>query len=360
MKIRVVLALVSIAALAASCGRVDSLDAQIQANIDPEIQGEERAVIAEHMRLLKPEDWKFVTYVDNGRVYVNRVQLKGLLEIAQPVGGNVYRLSDGTTFPIPEDSGGEPLSYQTTICTSGSGPFRRAKTQPGGGSTSISKFGYAFATISPGGLLFGSNAPPSVTTGSSGSALQEVAYAYLGTGLNSATGLAESDVGVQWSTQYSNWAPFVKSGTTVATAGKNNTRYGWYTETNMALNVLADGKAGITYSGTVSTNQPGASTINPYSVDFNVAGLKLNGVGNVFKRLTTIAQQNSANRPIFNQTSSAENTLGWSNLRLGLTSSSGLHIWGQTTLDVAEDCVTAKTQVGSTGSGSKEVYISLR
>ncbi len=40
------------------------------------------------MRLLKPEDWKFVTYIMGGKVYVNRVQPKGLLEIAQPVGGN--------------------------------------------------------------------------------------------------------------------------------------------------------------------------------------------------------------------------------------------------------------------------------
>jgi len=51
--------------------------------------------------------------------------------------------------------------------------------------------------------------------------------------------------------------------------------------------------------------------------------------------------------------------MGWSDLRLGLSSSSGLH-WGQTAPDVAEDCVTAKTQVASTSSGSEEVYIRLR
>lgn len=350
--------MLALAVLAASCTQVDPLEAQIQANIDPEIQGEERAVIARHMRLLKPEDWKFVTYIMGGKVYVNRVQLKGLLEIAQPVGGNVYRLSDGSTFPIPDDSAGKPLSYQTTTCSSTSGPFCRVKTQPGAGSSSISKFAYAYATVSPGGLLLGSDSPPSVTTTSS--TLREVAYAYLGTGANSATGLVESDVGLQWSPQYSNWAPYVKVGNTIATASRNNTRYQWYAETNLAFSVLADGTARITYSGTVSTSQPGASTVNPYSVDFDIPGLKLSGVGNVFKRVTSIAQTDGSGGAVFNQTSGAEYTLGWSNLRLGLTSSSGLHIWGQAARDVAEDCVTAKTQVASTGSGSEEVHISLR
>ncbi len=149
------------------------------------------------LRLLKPEDWRFVTYIDNGKIYVNRVQLKGMLEIAQPVSGKAYRLSDGTTLPMPNDSDGEPLSYQTTTCSSGSRPFRRVKTKPGAGSTSILKFGYAFATVSPGGLLFGTDSLPSVTTGTATSPLREVAYAYLGTSLNSATGLAGSDVGPQ-------------------------------------------------------------------------------------------------------------------------------------------------------------------
>jgi hypothetical protein len=101
-------------------------------------------------------------------------------------------------------------------------------------------------------------------------------------------------------------------------------------------------------------------TINPYSVDFDLPGLKLSGVGNVFKRVTSIAQADGSGNLVFNQTSGAEYTLGWSNLRLGLTSSSGLHVWGQAAPDVAEDCVTAKTQVDSTGSGSEEVYIRLQ
>lgn len=356
MRTKLIVALASITVLAA-CTQVDPLDARIQANIDPEIQGEERAVIARHMRLLKPQDWEFVTYITDGKVYVNRVQLKGLLEVAQLVGGNVYRLSDGSTFPISNDSVGQPLGYQITNCSSASGPFRRIKTQPGAGSSSISKFAYAYATVSPGGLLLGSDSPPSVTTSS---ILREVAYAYLGTGANSATGLVESDVGLQWSPQYGNWAPYVKVGSTLATANRNNTRYQWYAETNLAFSVLADGIARITYSGVVSTAQPGASTINPYSVDFDLPGLKLSGVGNVFKRVTSIAQADGSGNPVFNQTSGAEYTLGWSNLRLGLTSSSGLHVWGQAAPDVAEDCVTAKTQVASTGSGSEEVYIRLR
>lgn len=77
-------ALASITVLTACTQQVDPLDAQIQAHIDPEIQGEERAVIARHMRLLKPEDWESVIYIANGKIYVNRVHLKGLIEVAQP------------------------------------------------------------------------------------------------------------------------------------------------------------------------------------------------------------------------------------------------------------------------------------
>lgn len=199
--------------------------------------------------------------------------------------------------------------------------------------------------------MLGSDSPPSVTTSS---ILREVAYAYLGTGANSATGLVESDVGLQWSPQYGNWAPYVKVGNTIYTA---RTRYQWYAETNLAFSVLADGRARITYGGVVSPTHPGP---NPVNIDFDLPGIKLNGVGNIFKRVTSIAQIDGSGRPVFNQTSGAEYTLHWSNIRLGLTSSSGLHIWGQTTRDVAEDCVTTKVQVASTGSGSEEVYIHLR
>lgn len=98
---------------------------------------------------------------------------------------------------------------------------------------------------------------------------------------------------------------------------------------------------------------PRASTNNPYSVDFDLPSLKLSGVGNVFKHVTSSAQINGSG------SSGVKDTMGWSDLRLGLSSSSGLH-WRQTAPDVAEDCVTAKTQVASTGSGSEEVYIRLR
>ncbi len=104
MRTKLIAALASITVLTACTQQVDPLDAQIQAHIDPEIQGEERAVIARHMRLLKPEDWESVIYIANGKIYVNRVHLKGLIEVAQPVGGNLYRLSDGTIFPVPNDS----------------------------------------------------------------------------------------------------------------------------------------------------------------------------------------------------------------------------------------------------------------
>ena len=91
-------------AFLSACSNTNTLEQQIQANIDPEIQGEERWVIAEHMRFLSPQDWKAVTYIANGKIYVNRVALKGLLEVAQPVSGNLYRLSDGTIFPVSDDT----------------------------------------------------------------------------------------------------------------------------------------------------------------------------------------------------------------------------------------------------------------
>lgn len=88
-------------------------------------------------------------------------------------------------------------------------------------------------------------------------------------------------------------------------------------------------------------------------MDFDLPSLKLSGVGNVFKHVPSSAQINGSG------SSGIKDTMSWSDLRLGLTSSSGLH-WRQTAPDVAEDCVTAKTQVTSTSSGSEEVYIRLQ
>lgn len=88
-------------------------------------------------------------------------------------------------------------------------------------------------------------------------------------------------------------------------------------------------------------------------MDFDLPSLKLSGVGNVFKHVPSSAQINGSG------SSGVKDTMSWSDLRLGLTSSSGLH-WGQAAPDVAEDCVTAKTQVTSTSSGSEEVYIRLQ
>lgn len=111
---------------------------------------------------------------------------------------------------------------------------------------------------------------------------------------------------------------------------------------------------GVACGGGVRIPGPrGQVPFTPYSVDFDLPSLKLSGVGNVFKRVTSIAQVNGSG------SSGVKDTMGWSDLRLGLTSSSGLH-WGQTAPDVAEDCVTAKTQVASTSSSSEEVYIRLR
>ncbi len=300
------------------------------------------------MRHLSPEDWKYVTYITNGKIYVNRVVLRGILEVAQPVSGNVYKLSDGTKFPVPNDEESEPLSNQATICTSATGPFRRVRTQPGTSSSTISRFGYATASVSPGGLLIGVDLPPKVNVSEG-----EVAYAYLGTSRNSSTGLVESDVGLQWSPGSSSWAPFIKSGNTfVTSSGGPYGRFSWNGQTTMTLNIIANGRARMTYSGTLAPNSP--STINPYSIDFSLPGARQDGVGNVFKRVTSIAQTTISN------TNGSMYTLGWSNLRLGATSTSGVHIWGQSGRDIAEDCVTTKTQVAATGSGSEKVFINLR
>jgi hypothetical protein len=339
----------------------DSLDARIQANIDPEIQGQERAVIAEHMRDLKPEDWANVTYIHEGRIYVNRVSLQGWLEVAQPAGDNVYRLSDGSTFATPQEAE-DGLMPQSTTCTTSSGSFRRVKTKPGTGPVSIGLFGYVNGFVTTGGLLLSDNFGPPILNLTS--TVGETAYAYLGTSSNGA-GLAESDAGVQWSVTNTNWAPYVKSGNTIATSKSPylvNTRYTWSGGVTLTYIVLADGKARITYSGTIASNSP--KLINPYPIDFDVAGLKLSGLGNVFKRITSIAQVTKPNPPAtgvptFNGTTGAVYTMEWFNLKLGLTASSGLHDWGQTAFDVAEDCVTAKTQVGALGSSAEEVLISL-
>ncbi len=338
-------------AFLSACSNTNTLEQQIQANIDPEIQGEERWVIAEHMRFLSPQDWKAVTYIANGKIYVNRVALKGLLEVAQPVSGNLYRLSDGTIFPVPDDTNEEPTGYQVvTICTSTTGPFRRVKTQPGTATSNLTRFGYARATISPGGLLLGDDLPPSVLTSAG-----EVAYAYLGTSVNGS--LAESDAGLQWSPATNSWSVYVKSGGTLVTTTPPPPgavvptpfpRYAWYGETTLTFSVISDGRARIAYSGTTVGSAP-----NPYSIDFGLPGIRADGVNNVFKRVTSIAQTTPSN------TSGSRYTVAWSHLALGRTASSGLHIWGQAGRDIGENCKTNKVEVASTGSSSEEVFINL-
>jgi hypothetical protein len=93
MKPMLVVFIATFAAIFVSCNTTtqqvspsqESRQAQIQQNIDPEIQGENRRVIAEYMDLLPQEQWKEAIYIRDGHVYVNHLRLQSAFTVAEPV-----------------------------------------------------------------------------------------------------------------------------------------------------------------------------------------------------------------------------------------------------------------------------------
>lgn len=340
------------------------LDQQIQQHIDPEIQGLERQVIAEYMRTLPPEDWENVTYIKDGKIYVNRVRLKGLLEVAEPLGDGLYKTESGRIFAAPPEDNlwtdELELAPQVVTCTGNSGPFRRIASKQGSSTVStttlLTRFAYSYATLTPAVYTF------DPVTLNQDSSTKEIPYAYLGgRGYTSATSFTEVDAGFQFAIDEYNWAIWLKVGSTLVTS-TTRARYDPNNNVSMSFEVVSDGNIRLTvHSPSLTAGVP-----NPFPISAPAAGFKLNGTKNMFKRVTSIAQvDSSTNAQVTRVNTGAFFPVGWINTKLGLSSSS-FHNWGQAGNDVDpnNNCVnpnTSKIQIYGLGSYTdEEVHINLQ
>jgi len=317
------------------------------------------------MTRLDADQREYVSYVSGGKIYVNKLSLRNNLEIAKPLGNDLFQLSSGAIVSRPSDGSiikGE-ISSQTTICPTTSGPFRKVATANGVASiqpgTTLQRFAYSRADIGAGGLLIGDSSPPILNKNPQ---VREVVYAYLGT--SASMGVAEADVGVAYSPDFYTWAPTVLTGgqfiTSKAPYDKPPlgppTRFDWGYGLTMEFIVTANGEASITYIGTVSNS---INQANPFTVVFPLAGVRKDGSKNIFKRVTAIAQA-KAGSSVYVPNTGSSFSIAWTNVKLGLNrSGSGLHDWGNYANDVTNSCITSNSvQFGGIGGFDEEVFIS--
>jgi len=124
----------------------------VNALIDPVIQGTERDVISKVMKTLDSEDRQNVIFVDkDGKVYANKVKLKLNLKKPKKIKDNLYEDENGKQFAAPElsprptDFSGREVQgptsakvqlaaflAQVTVNSGGTtGPYRRVYSRPG-------------------------------------------------------------------------------------------------------------------------------------------------------------------------------------------------------------------------------------
>ena len=111
-------------------------------NISPDIQGQERAMIAPLMSSLPPEDREnVILYAQDGNIYVNKPELRAQASPLVQVQDNVYQDKTGSLFSFPDYApkptqnfafgGPESSSHRERPLVwspapySGSGPYRQ-------------------------------------------------------------------------------------------------------------------------------------------------------------------------------------------------------------------------------------------
>ncbi|WP_420594238.1 hypothetical protein [Deinococcus sp.] len=332
-------AVFALTVLLAACGQTptgpESASLNVDDYIDAQIQGAERAGIRAHMLTLPVEDWQAITYIDfeNKHIYTNRVALQGLLSFAESVLGtsNLYTTKSGRQFALPRPDvsawGLQPQAQGAGSCTATTGPCRRVRTAIG---TSSMPYGYGAATVS----LLATPVPAGGTP-----------YAYMGA--TSSTG-KESDVGLQYNTGAGDWGAYIRSNNVTVTGDVNNPqpprRYNPGTSTNFEYLVSNDGFGRLRINkASTSANVP-----NPFSIDFSQPGLRKDGVGNIVKRITSIASPT---------TTGGSFAVQWTSMRVGLTTATN-HSWGSFASDSSTDnCSTSSRVTYTNVTGGEKVTV---
>lgn len=263
----------------------------IERQISPEITGEERAVIAQVMKTLDPEDRENAVYIaENGKIYANKPELKEVIKW-EKVKGNIYRDPEGNVCAFPEEEtlGNNATDSDVGILSSG-GPYRRIRSITGYTWTS------SYFHLAGGADIHES-------AGDTG---------YIYTGGIGSTGI-EVDAGLQHSPTYDNWSFFL------------SVNHDPYTTTpRFKSNQNAFVKFYVSSNGYVTLSVSAYDVNNTWrtiSYTRAASGFYTSGSGCRIKRCTTIAQTNQN----FSSGSWHENA-HWYSCKIG-TSSTSNHTW---------------------------------
>ncbi len=152
--------------------------------------------------------------------------------------------------------------------SAGTGPYRRVSSKVG---TSSTPYTYVESKVTL----------PVAANVKEASGTNDTAYVYIGGSGNG----TEIDAGLQHSPTYNNWAPIILcKGVVYHPTDKD--RFVAGQNVTMAFYVSGDNKVTLKVTGKVTTGQTKTIVINCN----NATGWKANGVGNSFKRVTSIGQ----------------------------------------------------------------------
>lgn len=246
-----------------------NINDDLNAFIDPNIQGKERRIIAEILKILPVEDRENVYYfAPDGNVYVNKQKLKANITTYTQIGDNTFKTNLGEIFTGLDHSTDKLPRLASYSCTFAHGPYRRV----------FSKSGYSYYS---GSVYLPSDSE--VEDGSiPGQGNGDTAYIY--TGGRSSTG-TEVDAGFQHGETYDDWALFIKPSDN-SNNKQNGPRFSAGQHVDIEFSVPQDGKVSLKATGIVR----GESIRTSHTLITDASGFKANGTGNILKRLTSIAQ----------------------------------------------------------------------
>jgi hypothetical protein len=259
-------------------------------------------------------------------------------------------------IPAPETTSTEtllPAGSTPTICSSGSGPYRRIKTQAGVLSTAsgqqLQKYGYSLATIalSDGSFTVTNFGALHFTQSPT---LQETPYVLLGGTSGSGT---EVDAGLQVNATSQTWGAYVKVGTGAPVI--QTQQFGINEQITLEFYMISNNNAQLKIN-------------NGTPIGIATPGFFLDGHNNRLKRVQSIAQKvKNAQGNFVDATrtnTGAFYSVDWLQAKLGQSKTSGFHDWGMFAGDLLENCRAPDNThilLGALGGSSEEeVTIDLR
>lgn len=223
-------------------------------------------------------------------------------------------------------------SNLTALAAGGTGPYRRVTSKAG---TTSQPYTYVESCV----IL------PTASNVYEKKGTNDTAYVYLGGSGNG----NEIDAGLQHSPTYDNWSPIILCKGTVYHPADTERFKGGQT-VKLVFYVRANGKVVLKVSGTTVSGT--YKTITTYCD--NATGWKVNGVGNVMKRVTSIGQ-----KPENLNSGSYLKNISWSNSYIGTSSSKHRWLANDTNSYITYPNKT-KVSVNYINAGTETVSIDLR